>query len=189
MRTAHIIAAVGNHAGRSGFQLLPPRRQRLELPDHALRRRIAVRASFPAHDNVRPAMQDFVARHSIDDLAERWRFSPEVRMDERIGRRNEERYFPALQALTPLEEIGPIGQRWRPVDEEAVGLRKVVERQPRSGPSYRDDRYQRIPPERRAHPCPFVTGPRRAANLHHRRRRSEEHTSELQSLMRITYAV
>src|SRR3546814_5690170 len=91
-------------------------------------------------------MQDFVARHSIDDLAERWRFSREVRMDERIGRRNEERYFPALQALTPLEEIGPIGQRWRPVDEEAVGLRKVVER-------------------------------------------SEEHTSELQSLMRISYAV
>src|SRR3546814_7913694 len=95
-------------------------------------------ASFPAHDNVRPAMLDFVARHSIDDLAERWRFSPEVRMDERIGRRNEERYFPALQALTPLEEIGPIGQRWRPGAEEAVGLRKVVERPPRYGPSYRE---------------------------------------------------
>src|SRR3546814_18882298 len=68
MRAAHVIAAIGNNAGRPGFQLLPSRRQRLELPDYAFRRRIAVRASFPAQDNVRPAMRDFVTWHSISDL-------------------------------------------------------------------------------------------------------------------------
>src|SRR3546814_12787536 len=91
MRAAHVIAAIGNNAGRPGFQLLPSRRQRLELPDYAFRRRIAVRASFPAQDNVRPAMRDFVTWHSISDLAERWRLGPDMRTDERIRRRSEER--------------------------------------------------------------------------------------------------
>src|SRR3546814_5853166 len=118
-----------------------------------------------------------------------------MRTAERIRRRHEELNFAALNALSPLEEIGPIGQWWGPVDKEAVGLRKVVERQPCPRPGYGEDRNQRIPQERRAYPCHFVTGLRREANLHRRRRpvralaRSEEHTSELQSLMRISYAV
>src|SRR3546814_10362794 len=40
---------------------------------------------------------------------------------------------------------------------------------------------------RRSAPVPRSTAPRRA--MRRRRRRSEEHTSELQSLMRISYAV
>src|SRR3546814_15362726 len=96
-----------------------------------------------------------------------------MRTAERIRRRHEELNFAALNALSPLEEIGPIGQWWGPVDKEAVGLRKVVERQPCPRPGYGEDRNQRIPQERRAYPC----------------HRSEEHTSELQSLMRISYAV
>src|SRR3546814_5941245 len=52
----------------------------------------------------------------------------------------------------------------------AVGLRKVVELQPCPRPGYGEDRNQRIPQERRAYPCHFVTGLRREANLHRRRR-------------------
>src|SRR3546814_10020384 len=65
-------------------------------------------------------------------------------------------------------------------------LRPPVEAAPRWRRAAPDHRQPPLHPDRQRRPR---LGERQAHGRRHRRRRSEEHTSELQSLMRISYAV
>src|SRR3546814_1099094 len=96
-------------------------------------------------------------------------------------------YTTLFRSLRPVHRAGADGNRLRPLQE----------RQQRGGDLIDRPLHPHLPdpPQHRLHVLPARAGERQprhgvpAEGLDARRQRSEEHTSELQSLMRISYAV